>query len=248
MKIDPVDQVVVGQGTDRRGAGDGREAHPFGLFHDPARGQRRVRGHPRPRRQGRRPGGTGPVAARSHRRDLQGLRRRDAARRAGGGRLLHQQQPLRGRAAPARRVHILPDLRRRLPGRVQRQRRPPPRPRRRRAGHEPERHGRASGGARHPAIVLQRGARLERRVFRTADHGQHPRPGADHRRLQRPVRRQRPRRRTRAPAVCALRPGHRDVRHGRASRLLGEQDACGPRRRTRRSLRRRGRRRRRRRS
>ena len=77
-------------------------------------------GAARPRRQHRGAGRADPDAARPDRRDLRACLKRHPVETLERGRLPHQQRPVRRRPAPAGRLHLHADLRRRRGGRLRR--------------------------------------------------------------------------------------------------------------------------------
>ena len=199
-------------GADRHCPRDGHQAHPLVLFQHRARGPGRVRRAVRRAGQRRRAGRADPDAPGLDVRDLPRLRRAVPDRQARARRLLHQQRSLRRRPAPAGRVHLHADLRRRPDHRLRRHGGAPSRSRRRQSRHDAGRGRRARRGHHHPALALHLRPRLERRAARAAGRGQCARALADHRRFLCPVRGQR----------------DRDGAHGGAERPLRRARACWP--------------------
>ena len=95
--------------------------------------------------------------------------------------------PLRWRPAPAGRLHLLADLRRRHTGRLRRHGLPPSRPRRRQPWPFADRRRRACGRHHPAAIGLERRPRLERRQSRKDAAGERACAGPDNRRLLRAI-------------------------------------------------------------
>ena len=192
-------------GADRDCPRDGHQAHPLVLFQHRTRGPGRVRGAVRCAGQRRRAGRADPDAPGLDVGDLPRLRAPVPDRQARARRFLHQQRSLRRRPAPAGRLHLHADLRRRPHHRLRRHGGAPSRSRRRQSRHDAGRGRRACRGHHHPALALHLRPRLERGAARAAGRGQCARALADHRRFLCPVRRQRDRDGTHAGVVRPIR-------------------------------------------